>query len=370
MNFILGKKTFFGTNDKKRLTTIVAIGIIIMLAISIVGTNYKVAYKVTLNGSVLGYIKDKEEFTCMITNRVLNQDNENMELIILNELPQYSLSLVNRSESTNEESIIRILKLKTEVTYKLYAITLNSEDKAYVETMEQAQDKVNELTEQYKEDLDSEFGIREVYTDNVLEYKNMKYATINELDGRLNDEKVAKQKAAEEEAAKKAAEEAAAKKAAQEEAAKKAALSQSYAPVEHENIGAVDVAGVTFTVSPVTGRISSRFGANESIRNHTHKGLDIAASNGTPIYAVADGQVEYAQYNNGGYGNLVRISHGNGVETYYAHCSKLYVSAGQYVTAGTCIGAVGSTGNSTGNHLHFEIRINESQVNPQNYLYN
>ncbi|MBP3707249.1 MAG: M23 family metallopeptidase [Clostridia bacterium] len=374
MNFILGKKTFIGTNDKKRLTALIAIGVMIMLAISLVGTNYKVAYKVTLNGSVLGYIKDKEEFACMITNKVLNQDNENMELVILNELPQYSLSLVSKNESTNEEAILKILKLKAEVTYKLYAITLNGEDKAYVDTMEEAQNKVNELTEQYKENLDSEFGIREVYTDNVLEYKNMKYATINELDGRLNDEKKAKEeaarKAAEEAAAKKAAEEAAAKKAAEEEKAKKAALTQSYAPVEHQNLDGVKVAGVSFSVSPVSGRISSRYGANESIRNHTHKGLDIAASNGTPIYAVADGQVEYAQYNNGGYGNLVRISHGNGVETYYAHCSKLYVSAGQHVTAGTCIGAVGSTGRSTGNHLHFEIRINGSQVNPQNYLYN
>ena len=79
--------------------------------------------------------------------------------------------------------------------------------------------------------------------------------------------------------------------------------------------------------------------------------------------------VTYAQYNSGGYGNLVKISHGNGVETYYGHCSKLYVKVGQTVKAGDTIAAVGSTGNSTGNHLHFEIRLNDKQVNPQNYLY-
>ena len=129
------------------------------------------------------------------------------------------------------------------------------------------------------------------------------------------------------------------------------------------------VNGVNFTVAPVSGRISSRYGANESIRNHTHKGLDIAASNGTPIVAAADGVVTYASYNSGGYGNLVKISHGNGVETYYGHCSKLYVKVGQTVQAGDSIAAVGSTGNSTGNHLHFEIRLNGTQVNPQNYLY-
>ena len=64
------------------------------------------------------------------------------------------------------------------------------------------------------------------------------------------------------------------------------------------------------------------------------------------------------------------IDHGNGVETYYGHCSRLYVSVGQTVSAGDKIAAVGTTGNSTGNHLHFEIRKDGNQVNPQNYLYN
>jgi murein DD-endopeptidase MepM/ murein hydrolase activator NlpD len=130
-----------------------------------------------------------------------------------------------------------------------------------------------------------------------------------------------------------------------------------------------NINGVVLSTAPVSGRISSRYGVNESIRNHTHKGLDIAAPNGTSIVAAADGVVTYAQYNSGGYGNLVKISHGNGVETYYAHCSKLYVSVGQTVSAGDTIAAVGSTGNSTGNHLHFEIRKNGTQINPQKYLY-
>lgn len=363
MNFILDKKTNNGTKDKRKLTAIIAISIIILLAIGLVGKNYKVAYKVTLDGSVLGYINNKEEFTCMVTNQVLNQENSNMELIVLNKVPQYSLSLIGVNQTTDEESIIKILKLKADVTYKLYAITLDGEDKAYVDTLEEAQNQVNQLTEEYKEKLESEFGIREVYTDNMLEYKNMKYATITKLDGILTAEKQAK-----EEAAKKAAEEAAAKKKA--EAEKKAMLTQSYVPVESQTVSDVFVNGIAFTVTPVTGNISSRYGVNESIRNHTHAGLDIAASNGTPIYAVADGEVTYAQFNNGGYGYLVKISHGNGVETYYAHCSKIYVTAGQHVTAGTCLAAVGSTGHSTGNHLHFEVRINGSTVNPQNYLYN
>lgn len=363
MNFILGKKLNINTKDKKRLTVIIAISLLILLTVGLICKNYKVAYKVTFDGSVLGYINNKDEFTCMVTNQVLKQEDENMELVVLNQVPQYSLALVNTNQVTDEESIIKILKLKAEVTYKLYAVTLNGEDKAYANTLQEAQEQVNKLADEYKDELGSEFGIREVYTDNSLEYKNMKYATIAKLDGILTAEKEAK-----EEAEKKAKEEA--KKAAQEEAARKKALTQSYAPVESQDLTDTFVNGVEFKVTPVTGRISSRYGVNESIRNHTHAGLDIAASNGTPIYAVADGEVTYAQFNNGGYGYLVKISHGEGVETYYAHCSKLYVSAGQTVTAGTCIGAVGSTGYSTGNHLHFEVRINGSTVNPQNYIYN
>ena len=97
-------------------------------------------------------------------------------------------------------------------------------------------------------------------------------------------------------------------------------------------------------------------------------GIDIAATRGTPILATASGKVSFAGWSSG-YGYLVKIDHGSGVETYYGHCSKLYVSAGDTVEAGEQIAAVGSTGNSTGNHLHFEIRLNGKQVNPQKYVY-
>lgn len=336
----------------------------IILAIILIKCNFKIAYKVTVDGTKVGYVTDKNDFTCMISNKVLNQDNKNIELVVLNEIPKYSITIVNKNKKTDEESIISILKLKAETTYKMYAITLNGEDKAYVDTLDEAKEKMKELAEKYKEN--SEFAVREVYTDNVLEYKNMKYATITKLDNTLIAEQQAKEEAKKEEARK--AEEA--KKAAKAAAAKATVAQNNYVSVESKSLSDTYVNGIAFTVSPVTGRISSRYGVNESIRNHTHAGLDIAASNGTTIYAVADGVVTYAQFNNGGYGNLVKISHGNGVETYYAHCSKLYVSEGQTVKAGTAIAAVGSTGYSTGNHLHFEIRIDGATVNPQKYLYN
>lgn len=113
------------------------------------------------------------------------------------------------------------------------------------------------------------------------------------------------------------------------------------------------------------GTISSGYGSRWG---SFHKGLDFAAPAGTPVYASASGKVIYSGYNSGGYGKLVIIEHSNGSQTYYAHNSSLYVNVGETVSQGERIAGVGTTGDSTGNHLHFEIRINGTPVNPANYL--
>ena len=95
-----------------------------------------------------------------------------------------------------------------------------------------------------------------------------------------------------------------------------------------------------------------------------HAGIDLAGPTGTPIYATADGVVSDAGYNNGGYGNLVKIDHGRGIETRYGHMSAILVRVGQRVTRGQQIGRMGSTGRSTGSHLHYEVRIDTRAVNP------
>ena len=121
---------------------------------------------------------------------------------------------------------------------------------------------------------------------------------------------------------------------------------------------------------PTSGRITSYFGGRKSpggIGSTNHKGLDIAAPRGTPIYAADGGTVVHAGWM-GGYGYTVRIDHNNGKQTYYAHNSKLLVSVGQHVYKGQQIAKMGSTGNSTGNHCHFEVRINGVAKNPMSYL--
>ena len=99
-----------------------------------------------------------------------------------------------------------------------------------------------------------------------------------------------------------------------------------------------------------------------------HFGIDIDGETGDPVYAGDNGVVVYAGWNNWGYGNVVVINHGNGWQTLYAHLDTFYVSCGQSVYQGNTIGTIGTTGNSTGSHLHFEMMYNGTKVNPWNYL--
>lgn len=110
--------------------------------------------------------------------------------------------------------------------------------------------------------------------------------------------------------------------------------------------------------------ISSPFGPRWG---RFHSGVDFALAQGSDIYAADDGTVYYAGYS-GGYGNLIKVDHGNGMQTYYAHCSSIEASPGQQVNAGQLIARVGSTGNSTGPHLHFEVIINGTRVDPIDFL--
>ena len=121
---------------------------------------------------------------------------------------------------------------------------------------------------------------------------------------------------------------------------------------------------------PTSGRLTSTFGGRKSpggIGSTNHKGIDIAGSRGQAIKAADGGTVTYAGWMSG-YGYLVIINHGNGYQTYYGHNSKLLVSPGTKVYKGQQIAKMGSTGNSTGNHCHFEIRLYGTAVNPLKYL--
>lgn len=119
-----------------------------------------------------------------------------------------------------------------------------------------------------------------------------------------------------------------------------------------------------------TEMLTSSFGTRSDPFNgkrRMHQGIDIPGPVGTPIYATADGIVSRAE-RAGGYGNLIQLNHGNGLETRYGHLSRIYVQANERVRRGQLIGLMGSTGRSTGSHLHYEVRIAGNAVNPTPYL--
>ena len=308
-----------------KLIKIIAIALAIIIAIMLI--KFRPAYSVSLNGEDLGYVGDEEEFKNEVNENILTPSESNVAFVELDNV-EYTFSLVSRNE-INEDEVMLALEQSAQNVYRVYEVAdLNNEEtKVYVNTMEEAEGIVSTLKEQYGE-IEPDLVINQIYLDNADE---------------VNEEtiKLAKQELT---------------NSLQEELEEK------------QEIDSRTVNGIYLAAVPVTGRITSRFGAVESIRDHTHKGIDIAATRGTPILATASGTVTFAGWSSG-YGYLVKIDHGNGVETYYGHCSKLYVSAGDTVEAGEQIAAVGSTGNSTGNHLHFEIRLDGKQVNPQTYVY-
>ena len=326
--FILNKRIRYYTKKTIRYFSIAFIGL--MLVLAFFSIKYKPTYVVTTSSTKLGYINNKNDFEEQITENIREYTGKNVESVSLNEEPNYELKFISRSIDTNEEEIIAKLQEDATVTYKYYEVALNEEEKTYVNTQEEAEEvikKLNETTSEKEVELD--LKINEIITEDAEQ---------------IQTESI--------------------------EVAKETLLPEVEHEVEkiEEERTAPVINGIKLAVHPVSGTISSRFGVRSRIRSSTHTGLDIACTTGTPIKAVAGGTVSSVT-SGGAYGNLIKVDHGNGVETWYAHCSKIYAVQGQAVEAGDVIAAVGSTGNSTGPHLHLEIRIDGTAINPQKYLY-
>ena len=334
MDFILKKKLKFYTKEFLKFfnITIIALGIII----AIILIKYKPMYKVSISGEELGYVEDKQALEETLKEEITESSSKTIEDISLNEEPEYELKLVSRTENTEEKEVAQELKEETTVTYKYYEISVQENVVEKVNTSEEAEELVNEI----KEENDSE----EIDLSIVEKY------TQNEEEADTSDLEVAKANV--QETVQTAIEEIAQQKE------------------EEERWNALpSINGIKLAVTPIEGTITSRYGVSSRLRKSTHTGLDISAVTGTDIKVVADGTVISAGYS-GSYGYLVKVDHGNGVETWYAHTSKMYVKKGDTVKAGDVIAGVGSTGNSTGPHLHLEIRVNGETVDPQDYLYN
>ena len=321
---------------RKSMKLTILIAVSIFLIICAVALFFKPIYAVTINGEAVGYSKDKSKLQARINQYIENGDSEqsNIAFVQVDHMPEYKMCLLKRNIVTNDDEIYEKIKQSGVVYYKYYAIMEGEEEKAYVSDFAQAEQIVTKLKEKDSNNIDK-ISILEMYDIELKEFAEVEATVV-------------------------------------------ALYKQKIVPVKKvvttgkvntsTNISYKKPALNLNLIRPMSGTITSRFGAVSSRRVSRHTGLDIATSTGTKIKACAGGTVTFSGYK-GSYGYMVVVNHGNGVETYYGHCSKLYVKAGQQVKQGDVIAAVGNTGNSTGPHLHLEIRLNGVAYNPQNYLY-
>lgn len=314
----------------------------VFLIISAVAFFYHPTYAVSINGELVGYTEDKSNLQAKINEYISANEAENVAFIQVDAMPTYKLCLLKKDITTNDDEIFAKVTDNGTKYYKYYAITDDKKEKVYVSTFEEAEEVVANLKKKESANI-KEIGIVEKYDTELKEFTSVEKSV-----SKLYEKKVvvySTQNSNSNYAA---------------PSASNYSSGKSYKKVE---------IGIAL-IKPVSGgTITSRFGSNDSVRSHTHTGLDVAAPRGTPIKAAAAGTVTYSGSAGDGFGNYVVISHGNGVQTLYAHCSQLLVKKGQKVSQGELIAKVGSTGNSTGNHLHLEVRKNGIAYDPQNYVY-
>ena len=267
------------------------------------------------------------------------EEGNHVAFVQIDNLPEYKMCLLKRNIVTNDDEIFEKIKQSGVTYYKYYAVLEGEEEKAYVSDFTQAESIINQLRDKNSNNID-QLSIMEMYDTEVKDFADVE-ATV----AALYQEKVVVPEPVKQD-----------KNVVMGKVNTSTNISYQKAPLSLN------------LIRPISGTITSRFGAKSSIRVSNHTGLDIGAPIGTPVKAAASGTVTFAGFK-GSYGYLLVISHGNGIETYYGHCSKLYASVGQTVSQGEVVSAVGNTGNSTGPHLHLEIRINGVAYNPQNYLY-
>lgn len=332
------KKLFIKIRSIVKLCLLVFIALLLILGVFIV--LYKPIYSVTLNGELIGYCKDKTKLQTRINNYMENgnetTENSNLAFISVDNMPTYKMCLLKRDITTNDDEIFNTIIKDGVSYYKYYAITEDDEEKLYVSDFETAEKIIKKLKNKDSNNI-KDLSIVEKYETELKKFTNVDTAV-----SKLYEEKPFVRVAS--------------RVTSRSGVSTSRNMSQSKVNL-----------GISLT-KPISGSVSSRFGAMSRIRSGAHTGLDISAPYGTKIKAAAAGTVVFSGYK-GAYGNMIAIDHGNGVMTYYGHCSRLTASVGQKVSQGTVIAAVGSTGNSTGNHLHLEIRVNGIAYNPQNYLY-
>ena len=330
-----------------KIAVILTVATIIILGL--IQIFYKQTYSVSLNGEVIGYTNNKIELQEKINNYLKNGNGDGASFVEIKNLPTYKVCLLKKGISTNDGEIYEKVISSGISYYKYYAITVKDEEKSYVATFSDAEEAVKQLKDKNSNNS-SELGIVEKYGVKNLP-EGVKIASDDDIDEDEDDE--------------------------DSEEDENDGTEKTIKISEVPEISSVDdtvnkvYEKPVINVSKTKENTSAYKQVAKTVVSETSKGLDIAAPRGTAIKAAASGTVIFAgsgaPYS--GYGNVVVIQSTSSVTIRYGHCSALYVKKGESVVQGQVIAAVGSTGISTGNHLHFEIRYNGKAVNPQNYVY-
>lgn len=326
---------------RKSIKLLILLGIGIFIILAIMYMIYKPVYKVSLNGEVLGYIDNKAELQKKINEYIKTGDSDDVAFVEFDALPMYEICFSRKDNEVEDSKILDEILATGTSYYKYYAILEDSEEKFFVKSYNEAEAVISELTEKKSRNIDNlRYEVR-------YNTEQKEFTSKDDIVSALFVEPIV---------------------------VKPVVSYSTSSYTAYESSGSVDTSqtvdygyipiGITL-IRPVSGTITSVFGPRS---RGVHTGLDIATSLGTPIEAAASGVVTYAGWC-GGYGNLLVIDHGQGVQTYYAHCSALYVSAGTDVSQGEEVAAIGSTGNSTGPHVHLEVRVDGICQDPQNYVY-
>ena len=393
INILKIKKLAVGLRKSIKLASIAILATVVIL--SILQIAYSQTYEVSLNGKVIGYTRDKVVLQKRINDYINTGNGDDVAFVEVDTLPTYKAVLLKRNIKTNDEEILNKVVESGIAYYKYYAIAVDNQEKAYLKTFGEAEKVIQELKNKKSTNADS-LGIVEKYakkqvaekeiatqvsqsetkvadtgatsdvpvdsdgdSDELLDVKELTEVKLASVDDSINQLYV-QQKSTSRSAKNARTSSTGSKSSTYEQRAK---------VVDNSQTGVKTDLGVTL-IKPISSgyTITSRFGWRS---RDNHPGLDVAAPKGTAIKAAAGGTVIFAGSGSpyGGYGNIVVIQSNSSTAIRYAHCSKIYVRRGEVVEQGQVIAAVGSTGISTGNHLHFEIRYNGKKIDPQKYVY-
>ena len=294
----------------------------------------------------MGLVSDKDKFEKDIKD-TLEDVHEPVVSATLAEKPRYSLRLVDKEDiDVDDDYVFAKIEEKIEKKYRYYNLKEDDKLLAKVSTKEE-KDKLIEELKKDKNVKDIKVEEEETKENYIISYEEKKY--YEEKNHKEENDK-------------------------KEKDAKTKIEKRNTNIIKNIRKGGTVSTSSSSNASAMLGSLSFRRPLNSSrisagyLGYPGHRGIDFPSPQGTPVMAAEAGTVTTVLYSNKSYGNRVIIDHGNGISTLYGHNSTISVSLGQRVSKGQTIAGVGSTGRSTGNHVHFEIRINGKPINPTSYV--